>query len=57
MKLKPKPDSEINLMRLMGAAEELLEYAHNNVPDGEYERWLGPHPVEEMEKLLKELQP
>lgn len=36
------------------AAAELLEYAEDNRPLGERESWLGPHPIDELGKLLSE---
>lgn len=39
---------------LRTAAAELLEYAEDNRPHGERESWLGPHPIDELGKLLSE---
>lgn len=39
---------------LRNAAAELLEYAEDNRPHGERESWLGPHPIDELGKLLSE---
>ncbi len=38
---------------LEAAARDLLQYAKENQPHWECDSWLGEHPIDVMEKLLK----
>lgn len=43
----------LRVRELEAAARDLLQYAKENQPHGECDSWLGEHPIDVMEKLLK----